>query len=56
MKRFRCGDIITACPATFEGSEDEILAAVARHAHADHGVTEVTTELAAQVRGAMVAA
>lgn len=56
MKRFRCGDIITACPATFEGSEDEILTAVAHHAHADHGVGDVTPELVAQVRGAMVAA
>ncbi|WP_081802528.1 DUF1059 domain-containing protein [Actinotalea ferrariae] len=56
MKRFRCGDIITACPATFEGSEEDILAAVAHHAHADHGVVDVTPELASQVRGAMVAA
>ncbi|MDT0165313.1 DUF1059 domain-containing protein [Actinotalea sp. AC32] len=56
MKQFRCGDIITDCPTTFAGTEDEILAAVALHARHDHGVDEVTPDLVSAVRGAMVAA
>lgn len=56
MKRFRCGDVVPSCPATFHGSEDEILAAVGLHAREDHGLTEVGPELVGQVRAAMVAA
>lgn len=56
MKQFRCGDIITACPSRFVGTEDEILAAVAVHARQDHGVDDVTPELVSAVREAMVAA
>jgi predicted small metal-binding protein len=56
MKKFRCGDLIPGCAATFAGSTEEILAAVAGHARRDHGVTEVTSELADAVRGSMTVA
>lgn len=51
MKTFSCGDVVPGCSARFEGdSEDEILGQVGRHAHGDHGITEVTEELVAAVR------
>ena len=54
MKKFRCGDVVPGCTRAFTGSTDEILLAVAAHARADHGLTEVPTELIAQVNAAMV--
>ncbi|MCG7285478.1 DUF1059 domain-containing protein [Cellulomonas sp. ACRRI] len=56
MKAFRCGDVVPGCARAFTGTEDEILAEVARHAQADHGLTEVPAELVERVRGAMVVA
>ena len=55
MKKFRCGDLVPGCAATFAGTTEEILAAVATHAHHDHGIAEVTPELAAAVRGNLTA-
>ncbi len=49
-----CGDIVAGCTAKLEaGSEDELMAKVADHARDEHGVTEITPELAAQVKGAV---
>lgn len=49
-----CGDVVTGCAAKFEaGSEDELMAKVADHARDEHGVTEITPELAEQVKGAV---
>lgn len=56
MKRFRCGDVVPGCTASFAGTEDEILGQVAAHAAHDHGISEVTPELVGAVRGAMQAA
>lgn len=53
MKQFRCGDVVPGCTSVFTGSEDEILAGVARHARQDHGLAEVSPELVLAVRGAM---
>lgn len=53
MKRFRCGDVVPGCTRSFDGSEESILASVARHARADHGLTEVPAELVVAVRAAM---
>lgn len=51
MKRFACGDVVPGCTAKWElASEDEILAAVAAHARADHGMVDVSAELVATVR------
>jgi predicted small metal-binding protein len=54
MKRFRCGDVIPGCAAAFAGTEDEILSAAARHARDVHDVDEMSDELVATVRAAMV--
>jgi predicted small metal-binding protein len=54
MKSFRCGDVVPGCTRSFLGSEDEILSQVGVHARADHGLTEISNELVAQVRAAMV--
>jgi predicted small metal-binding protein len=53
MKTFRCGDVVPDCASTFSGTEDEILGAVAVHARDDHGLTDISPELVASVRGAM---
>ena len=53
MKKFRCGDVVAGCTATFQGDEAAILTAVARHARDDHGLVEVTDQLVRQVRAAM---
>ncbi len=51
MKTFACGSVVPGCTATFEGqSEDDILAQVAAHAQADHGIETVPPELVTQVR------
>jgi predicted small metal-binding protein len=55
MKTFSCGDVIPGCSAHFSAADEGgILAQVAGHAAADHGVTDVTPELVAAVRGAIV--
>lgn len=54
MKRFRCGDVVPGCKATFEGSEGAILSAVTAHARSDHGVTSTDAAFVGSVRGAMV--
>jgi predicted small metal-binding protein len=55
MKTFACGDVIPGCSARFSAADEGgILAQVAGHAAHDHGVTDVTPELVAAVRGAIV--
>ncbi len=53
MKNFRCGDVVHGCTRAFTGTEDDILAQVALHARADHGLVEIPSELISQVRSAM---
>lgn len=54
MKTFACGDVVPGCDARFVcDTEDEILAAVARHAAEDHGLTSVPPELVEAVRAAV---
>jgi len=49
-----CGDVVAGCATTLEaGSEDELMGQVADHARDEHGVTEITPELAEQVKGAV---
>lgn len=51
MKHFACGDVVPSCGRTFTApDEDGILAAVAAHARADHGLDTVPAELVDQVR------
>lgn len=49
-----CGDVVPGCTTKLEAdSEDELMAQVAAHARDEHGVTEITPELASQVKGAV---
>ena len=51
MKTFACGDVIPGCSARFSAADEGgILAQVAGHAAADHGVTDITPELVQAVR------
>ncbi len=52
-----CGDVVPGCTTKLEAdSEDELMARVAGHARDEHGVTEITPELASQVKGAITTA
>ncbi|GBD23908.1 hypothetical protein HRbin29_01581 [bacterium HR29] len=51
MKEFHCGDVVPGCTATFRfATDEEIFAAVVRHARADHGMAEVPPEVMEEVR------
>ncbi|WP_322794986.1 DUF1059 domain-containing protein [Tepidiforma sp.] len=51
MKKFSCGDVVPGCKAAWVfDSEEKILAAVAKHAREDHGMTEIPAGLVEQVR------
>ena len=51
MKRFACGDVVPNCESTWVCStDDEILARVAQHAKADHGLEDLSPELVLAVR------
>jgi predicted small metal-binding protein len=51
MKQFACGEIVPGCTEQYRlATEEEILAAVGRHARDAHGLDPVPDELLAQVR------
>ena len=53
-KRIACGDVVPGCTFTASAlTEEELLQKVVAHAAHDHGVTEVTPELAAKVKAAI---
>ena len=53
-KHIACADIVPDCPFTASAAtEEELLEKVAAHAAHDHGITEVTPELAATVKAAI---
>lgn len=55
VKQFACGDVVPGCQSAFVGADDEvILAQVAAHAHADHGLTDIPDSLVQQVRDHIV--
>lgn len=55
MKSFACGDVVPGCDASWVCStDDDILAEVAAHAAADHGLVEVSAELVSAVRASIV--
>lgn len=48
--KLACGDVMPGCSAHFESSDrDQLLASVAGHAAADHGITDITPEVFAAV-------
>lgn len=53
-KHIACNDIVAGCGFTATaGSEEDLMKQVTRHAEDDHGVKEVTPELAAKVKAAI---
>jgi predicted small metal-binding protein len=53
-KHIACGDVVAGCAYTASAeSEEALVAQVAEHAAHDHGVKEVTPELAAKVKAAI---
>jgi len=53
-KHIACAEIVPDCPFTASAAtEEELLQEVAAHAARDHGITEVTPELAARVKAAI---
>jgi predicted small metal-binding protein len=53
-KHIACGDVVEGCPFTTEAeSEAELVDKVRTHAAQEHGVKEVTPELAARVKAAI---
>ena len=54
MKTFACGDVVPGCSMQVAAASDEnILATVAAHARADHGLETVPDELVIAVRAAI---
>jgi predicted small metal-binding protein len=54
MKQFACGDVVPGCEARFiGGTDEEILAQVARHAAAAHGFEDVPAEVVSAVQAAI---
>jgi predicted small metal-binding protein len=54
MKRLACGDVVPGCTFTASApTEDELMKKVVAHAAQEHGVTEITPELAAKVKAAI---
>ena len=53
-KQIACNDVVAGCgfKATAE-SESDLINQVAQHAASDHGVQEVTPDLAAKVKAAI---
>lgn len=50
MFKLACGDVMPGCAARFESSDrDHVLAQVADHAAAVHGITEITPPVLAAV-------
>jgi predicted small metal-binding protein len=54
-RRIVCNDVVPGCGFTASAeTEEELMEKVVAHAKHDHGVTEVTPELAEKVKAAIV--
>jgi predicted small metal-binding protein len=54
-KAIACTDVVPGCKFTAQATtEEELLEKIAEHARHDHGVNEVTPELLAKVKAAIV--
>jgi len=52
MRTFECDTVVPGCDGVVTGeTDDEVLAAAARHAGAVHGISEPSPELVAAIRG-----
>jgi predicted small metal-binding protein len=54
MKKLHCGDVVSGCATVVEGKDEaDVLSRAAEHARKDHGVKEITADLAAKVKAAI---
>jgi predicted small metal-binding protein len=54
VRRIACNDVVPGCRFTASAdTEEELMQKVAAHAAQEHGVSEVTPELAATVKAAI---
>jgi predicted small metal-binding protein len=55
--KLACGDVMPGCAARFESdSREDLMQQVAAHAARDHGITEITPEIADAVGSRVVTA
>lgn len=55
MFKLACGDVMPGCTATFANADrGALMGAVADHAAADHGITDLTPEVVAAVESKVV--
>ncbi|GAA1160602.1 DUF1059 domain-containing protein [Nocardioides aquiterrae] len=55
MFKLACGDVMPGCAATFENADrGALMSAVASHAAADHGITDLTPDVVAAVESKVV--
>jgi predicted small metal-binding protein len=53
-QRIACNDVVPGCSFTASAeTEEELIEKVVAHARRDHGVSEVTPELAAKLKAAI---
>jgi predicted small metal-binding protein len=53
--KLACGDVMPGCAARFEtDSKDVLMQQVAAHAAQEHGITEVTPDIAQAVEGKII--
>ncbi|QIG41796.1 DUF1059 domain-containing protein [Nocardioides anomalus] len=53
--KLACGDVMPGCAAHFEAdTQGELMQQVGAHAAADHGITEITPDVAQAVEGKIV--
>lgn len=57
MKQFACGTVVDGCDGVVTGeTDDDVLAAAARHAAEAHGLSEVPPELVDKIRAGITTA
>jgi predicted small metal-binding protein len=55
MKQFACANVVDGCDGVVAGAtEDDVLAAAARHAAEAHGMTDIPPEVVAAIRAGIV--
>jgi predicted small metal-binding protein len=53
-KTLKCGDLMPGCKAVIQGKDvTEVMTKAAKHAAEDHGLKEITPELAKKVQSAI---
>jgi predicted small metal-binding protein len=53
-KTLKCGDLMPGCKAVIEGKDvQEVMSKAAQHAAKDHGLSQISPELAQKVQGAI---